>query len=243
MATLDLTVTNITQTAAIIRWELIGIGMNMSQGGLCTEYPDGTQTKPGTILASATAYVDGDLKSAKGNYSASKSRFPDAAFYCYGFGKTTANGYYTPAGGGLNSVTWEWPEEPQPTRPTDWEWWSTVALNQPIAFTVAEWEAFYAKIDEFRAYKGLEPWPNFVPVSKGAAISAKMVNETRAAIAPMTLCGRCVHLLQDQADGDGDHTEYRVRKGGVGDDWKDECGSGERRGLQACTIVCNKQNC
>jgi hypothetical protein len=52
-------------------------------------------------------------------------------------------------------------------RPADWEWWSVVAEDQPIAFTVAEWSAFYSKINEFLEYRGQQPWPNFVPVDQG----------------------------------------------------------------------------
>lgn len=73
-------------------------------------------------------------------------------------------------------------------RPTNWEWWSDVRPGQPVTFTTAEFRAFYDKIDEFRVYKfgpGNE-WPNFKPVSKGTPLSAAIVNEARAAIAPMT---------------------------------------------------------
>ena len=72
------------------------------------------------------------------------------------------------------------------TRPEDWEWWSTVARDQPIAFTANEWKAFYDKIDEFRVYKGTYAWPNFVPVERGYVITAKMIQEVLAAIQPIT---------------------------------------------------------
>lgn len=73
-------------------------------------------------------------------------------------------------------------------RPTNWEWWSDVRAGQPVAFTVAEFQAFYDKIDEFRAYKygTAADWPNFKLVSKGTPLSAAIVNECRAAIAPIT---------------------------------------------------------
>lgn len=75
---------------------------------------------------------------------------------------------------------------PFPARPANWSWQSTVAKGEPIALTAAEWRAFYARIDAFRAYKGLGAWPNFVPVDKGTALSAKMMREVTAAIQPMT---------------------------------------------------------
>lgn len=75
---------------------------------------------------------------------------------------------------------------PAPTRPTNWEWWSDVRAGQPIAFTDAEFQAFYDKIDAFRIYRGVSAWPNFIPVSRGTPISADIVNEARAAIAEIT---------------------------------------------------------
>lgn len=76
--------------------------------------------------------------------------------------------------------------KPAPTRPANWAWWSTVAQDRPIRLSAAEWNAFYDRIDAFRNYVGFGSWPNFIPVSRGTPISAAIVNEVRAAIAPMT---------------------------------------------------------
>lgn len=77
---------------------------------------------------------------------------------------------------------------PAPVRPANWAWWTDVRAGVPVAFTAEEFQAFYDRINAFRVYKfgaGSE-WPNFVPVSKGVAISAKMMQEVTAAIQPMT---------------------------------------------------------
>lgn len=66
-------------------------------------------------------------------------------------------------------------------RPDDWSWWSTIKTGSPIAITAKEWNAFCTRIDEFREYDELSPYP-FTSVSKGTLISAEIVNEARSAI-------------------------------------------------------------
>lgn len=183
MATLTLGVSYISDDLAIIDWEVDQIGLNMTEGGICTQTPDGGYNEPGEILDSSAAYPSGALKAASGSYTAYRDEYPGSSFACNGFG-VTANGNYSSAGG-RKSVRLNWPAPP-PTRPENWKWWSVVEKNKPIAFTVAEWNAFYARINAFLGYRGQGPWPNFVPVYKGAPITAKMVQEVTAAIQGMT---------------------------------------------------------
>lgn len=63
------------------------------------------------------------------------------------------------------------------TRPTNWEWYSPKTQGGTFNLTVAEWNAFCRKINEFRLYKGFkDPYP-FTVVYAGNNILASQINE------------------------------------------------------------------
>lgn len=68
-----------------------------------------------------------------------------------------------------------------PTRPTNWQWWSTIQRGATINISANEWNSFCAKINEFRTYKGMRTY-YFSTVSRGTSISAYIVNEAWNAI-------------------------------------------------------------
>lgn len=69
----------------------------------------------------------------------------------------------------------------QSARPSDWVWRSTIVSGGDIGLTASEWNDFCARINEFRAYKGLGAYSFTVAVT-GAEISASIVNEAVNAI-------------------------------------------------------------
>lgn len=72
-----------------------------------------------------------------------------------------------------------------PTRPTNWQWWSTIQRGAIISISANEWNSFCSKINEFRAYKGLRVY-YFSTVSRGTSISASIVNEAWSAISQIS---------------------------------------------------------
>ena len=75
------------------------------------------------------------------------------------------------------------PEEAE--RPKDWYWWSDVSSGAEIDISAEEWNAFTARIDEFRVYDGVGEYGNYVKVSGGTEISKTIVNRARAAMIPL----------------------------------------------------------
>lgn len=69
-----------------------------------------------------------------------------------------------------------------PSRPYDWNWYSTIEEGEPIKLSHQEWNDFCKKINAFRKYKGLSNY-SFTTVSKGDPIKSEVVNEARTAIA------------------------------------------------------------
>ena len=72
-----------------------------------------------------------------------------------------------------------------PARPVNWSWWSAIYSGGPVNISAGEWNAFCARINEFRAYRGL-PGYWFTTVSSGNAIYADVVNQAWTAISPMS---------------------------------------------------------
>lgn len=73
------------------------------------------------------------------------------------------------------------PNPPTPTRPSNWNWWSSIYFGGFIQISAAEWNAFCDRINEFRDYDGL-PYYRFSYVRSGDNISANIVNEAVDAI-------------------------------------------------------------
>ena len=76
-------------------------------------------------------------------------------------------------------------------RPDSWSWTSTVskgskASNGTVAYlTAKEWNDFTARINEFRAYKGLSTY-SFTTVKQGGNMMASQVNQAVTAISAMS---------------------------------------------------------
>lgn len=67
------------------------------------------------------------------------------------------------------------------SRPSDWQWWNSIYQGAKIKISADEWNSFCARINEFRAYKGLASY-SFTKVSSGNKISASVVNQAVTAI-------------------------------------------------------------
>lgn len=67
------------------------------------------------------------------------------------------------------------------SRPENWSWVSTVESGRQIELTYKEWNEFCARINEFRAYKGLEEY-SFETVYSGTPMYARIINQARTAI-------------------------------------------------------------
>lgn len=72
-----------------------------------------------------------------------------------------------------------------PERPDNWSWWSTISPGSAIAITAEEWNAFTARINEFRDYYGLDRYW-FTTATSGMVISYWIVNQARTAISEIS---------------------------------------------------------
>lgn len=72
-------------------------------------------------------------------------------------------------------------DPPISTRPNNWYWRSIVQSGMPVAISADEWNAFCARIDEFRIYKGLYAY-GFTTVYSGTPVAAWIANQARNAI-------------------------------------------------------------
>lgn len=81
-------------------------------------------------------------------------------------------------GGGIDPGPGPGPSNP---RPADWNWWSAVYSGGLIQISANEWNAFCARINAFRAYRGLAVY-DFTPAYTGTPIYAYMANQARDAI-------------------------------------------------------------
>lgn len=81
-------------------------------------------------------------------------------------------------------------------RPSDWGWATVIASGAPVPtragvlapVTAAEWNAFCDRINEFRVYKGLEPY-SFAAVGSGTSMSRAILSQAAAAIASIPTAG------------------------------------------------------
>ena len=74
--------------------------------------------------------------------------------------------------------------EPDPDRPEDWEWYSTIEQGAEINISAEEWNDFCSQVNAFRVYQGLAEY-DFTIVESGDEISADIVNEARTAMGPL----------------------------------------------------------
>lgn len=70
---------------------------------------------------------------------------------------------------------------PSNPRPANWSWWSSIYCGGLIQISANEWNAFCARINAFRAYRGLSFY-NFTLAGSGTPIYAYMVNQARDAV-------------------------------------------------------------
>lgn len=98
--------------------------------------------------------------------------------------KTSNNSSYHPDSGWSNFV----PIKNTVAKPTRWEWNTPKEANQLYSMSASEWNAFALRINAFREYKGLNPYP-FTNAYSGSAFRFFMFNEARAAINEMANTG------------------------------------------------------
>lgn len=69
-----------------------------------------------------------------------------------------------------------------PSRPSNWNWESTIASGKEIELKASEWNNFCGRINDFRSYKNMNTF-SFTYVYAGRTqISAAIVNQARTAI-------------------------------------------------------------
>lgn len=73
-------------------------------------------------------------------------------------------------------------------RPVNWSWYTEKVRNSEFKMTATEWNAFTARINGFREYKGLDGY-NFTQAYSGNGFAFYMHNEVRAAINDMITTG------------------------------------------------------
>lgn len=71
------------------------------------------------------------------------------------------------------------------SRPANWSWWSAIYSGGPCRISAGEWNAFCARINEFRSYMGLSDYW-FTTVYSGGLIYADLVNQAWTAISQMS---------------------------------------------------------
>lgn len=88
-------------------------------------------------------------------------------------------------------------------RPDDWSWWSVVSQDKDINISANEWNAFCARINEFRDYKGLSQYGAFITARRGEDISALIVNHAVWAIGAMNTSAKSLEIQQGDAISSG----------------------------------------
>ena len=89
------------------------------------------------------------------------------------------NGLWYPAGSSV------YVEVEASGRPNNWVWVSNVSSGATINITANSWNSFTARINEFRAYKGMSNY-SFTTISSGWLIYAYIVNQAVFAITQMS---------------------------------------------------------
>ena len=100
--------------------------------------------------------------------------------------------YYTFSVQGANNTysspfaNTSWTTPSMPSRPQNWTAWDSLASGQSFhsgtsPITAAQWNAFTARINEFRIYKGMYSYP-FTQVQAGWDFNATYIQEAAAAI-------------------------------------------------------------
>lgn len=98
--------------------------------------------------------------------------------------KTSSNSSYHPDSGWSSFVTMT----NSVAKPSRWDWYSEKVSGGSFAMSASEWNAFTAKINAFRDYKGLGPY-SFTTAYSGNSFQFNMHNEARAAINEMASTG------------------------------------------------------
>lgn len=86
--------------------------------------------------------------------------------------------------------------EAEATRPSNWAWTTTIAPGAAVPLyggilapvTAAEWNAFCARINEFRVYSGLSEW-SFTVVTPGTGMVSDILAEAIVAISGIPSSG------------------------------------------------------
>lgn len=174
MAVLTLSVRDITPVSAIVDWDITDVGSIITTVGIANEAASGSKIAPSVIYSSAPTVGLG----GSGSLTVTPDMCTDGVFGCYGYGY---DGQWYYSAGGFKSIKIEFV-----VRPTNWSWNSTVSSGSDIRLTANEWMMFCARINEFRAYKGLSQHSFDNVVSGVTKISASIVNAARSAILEMS---------------------------------------------------------
>ena len=87
----------------------------------------------------------------------------------------------TYSGGSVSLTAYVTTSASASTRPSNWNWSSTISSGSQIRLSAAEWNSFCTRINAFRNYKGLSNY-SFTYVYSGGQIQAAHVNQARTAI-------------------------------------------------------------
>lgn len=173
-------VSNISQTSCMWLIDYLENDFNtnyyISAGVALNPATYDSTTPPSGIMGSASAHSP----DWRGNYAQGYAYgfSPGTTYTLYGYTRA-ANGRYYPAG----SVTFTTLPS-GPVRPSNFSWTYPKVSGGVFNLTAAEWNSFTARINAFRAYKGLSNY-SFTTAVSGNNFTAAMFNEARAAISAM----------------------------------------------------------
>lgn len=171
MATL--TILNVTSTTC--SWIVGSLSNEFStdyyiQAGLATGQANSDATPPTGILdANAADPPGGGFYSTNGMITGLTA---GTSYTLYGFAQAL-NTYYYPAGSASFTTL--------PARPSDFAWTNSKSSGGTFNLTATEWNAFTAKVNGFRTYKGLSS-SSFTSVSSGDTFTATIFNQSVTAL-------------------------------------------------------------
>jgi len=147
------------------------------------------------IISTVNAPASGSSTSV----SASNVSLTPAGTYQLWAWARAANGLYYAAGTATVVI--------RPARPTNWAWTNTFTSGQPLNITATEWNNFCARINSFRAYKGIANY-SFTTVTSGGAMTAAQANQARTAI--QGIGGGAGGLIPSVATGGNINASYFI---------------------------------
>lgn len=136
------------------------------------------------VVGSAYPYAGNTSTIAYGTVSGLS---PGTTYTLYAFAKADDANYYPAGSATITTIS---------NRPADWSWYTSKISGGNFSLTASEWNAFTARINQFRTYKGLGTY-GFSTAYSGNPVYAYMFNEARNAISSMASVMSTVSSNQD----------------------------------------------